>query len=371
VQFKVRKSFDDRLSEVNTRLKAAKIRVRIVKKREKLCLQATLPDRKGGKPYQQQIYLGVNPTLSGLSYAEAKAKEVSAALDQSKFDWNQYISSKQEVVKPPEETVFVSADEWVKRFEENYFTRRERNGKSETTWKGTYMKVFSRFSPEEELTEKSIMRVIHTTKPDSRMRQSACNCLQALANFAGISLDLKPYRGNYSFESVDLRDIPSDELILECYTKIKDKGWAWVFGMMATFGLRNHEVFNCTLEALDIPTLRVEEGKTGARIVFPLPLEWVDHFSLFDKQLPEVTGKANRDFGMRVTKAFHRLEIPFTPYVLRHAWSIRAIRKGMPVQIAARQQGHSLMIHNKVYERFISEQEQNRIYKEMFQKNGN
>jgi hypothetical protein len=37
--------------------------------------------------------------------------------------------------------------------------------------------------------------------------------------------------------------LPSDEVIVEWYDRIPNPTWRYVYGIMATYGLRNHEVF--------------------------------------------------------------------------------------------------------------------------------
>jgi hypothetical protein len=82
-----------------------------------------------------------------------------------------------------------------------------------------------------------------------------------------IAVDLKPYRGDYSTEDVK-RTIPTDDEINNAITQIKNPGWRWVSGMMATYGLRDHECWYTTLSQDEdcVILANVSDRKTGARI---------------------------------------------------------------------------------------------------------
>jgi integrase len=179
--------------------------------------------------------------------------------------------------------------------------------------------------------------------------------LQALCDFAGAGIDLSAYRGDYSPRKVKPRDIPPDNVIVEWHGRIKSPAWQWAYGMMAAYGLRNHEVFFCNLELLRSgdPFLEITEGKTGGRRALPLPKQWVEDFELFDAIVPDCTGKDSRALGQRMTQYFRRAGVPFPPYALRHAWALRAAVMGMPTKIASELQGHSEAVHSETYQAFL------------------
>jgi integrase len=43
------------------------------------------------------------------------------------------------------------------------------------------------------------------------------------------------------------------------------------------------------------------------------------------------------------------------PYNLRHAWAVRTIEFDIPVELAAQQMGHSVLVHNDTYHAWISD----------------
>lgn len=254
--------------------------------------------------------------------------------------------------------------ELVDNFEDDYFSRRKRTPKSEVTWKGDYFKVFKNLPQDSELSVDVVVNLVKSTEPDSKSRKRYCMALGALCKFAGLSVDLKPLTGNYSTKSVNPRNIPSDEDICQGRSRLTSDCWQWAYGMIACYGLRPHEVFNLNLERVrngDI-CLEVLDGKTGARIVYPFPLDWYHDWKLSEVRLPCVSGASNSDLGHRLAQVFRRAQMPFKAYDLRHAWAIRAMEAGLHQTLAAQQMGHSVIVHTQVYQRWISEREHQRAF---------
>ncbi|NEQ27482.1 MAG: tyrosine-type recombinase/integrase [Microcoleus sp. SIO2G3] len=105
--------------------------------------------------------------------------------------------------------------------------------------------------------------------------------------------------------------------------------------------------------------------KTGFHRVYPLYPEWAKDWELQNMQIPNCNGRNNSDLGNRVTKAFKRYGVPFSPYDLRHGWAIRSLEFGMPIELAAQQMGHSIGVHTQTYHRWISEEVHQRAYEVM------
>ncbi|WOB42990.1 site-specific integrase [Thermoleptolyngbya oregonensis NK1-22] len=345
--------FETRLAQANGRLKAGRVGVAIEQRGGRLLLRGTFPPRPGSEktqPYQQRLALGYHANPAGLKLAELEAKKVGAALDAGEFTWEFYQSQ----VKP------LSVGDWVQRFEVDYFTRRQRSPKTETTWRHDYRKVFDRLPADEPLTEQVLYRAIVATAPDTRTRKRFADVCQRLAQFAGLTVDFRPLRGGYSPSKVTPRNLPNDGAIAFWRRHIPNPTWQRVYGLLAVYGLRPHEVFALDFE--DFPLIRVgEEGKTGARIVYPLYPEWAIGWDLIG-DLPAVSGRTNTDLGNRVSKAFQRYKIPFTAYDLRHAWAVRAIAFGLDLSLAAAQMGHSVKVHSEIYHAWITQDIHKRAY---------
>ncbi|MEM1309165.1 MAG: hypothetical protein AAGF98_06650 [Cyanobacteria bacterium P01_H01_bin.153] len=84
-----------------------------------------------------------------------------------------------------------------------------------------------------------------------------------------------------------VREIPTDEEITHCRNAIDNLTWRWVYGVMACYGLWNHEVFHLDLsEFLVIQVL--EDTKTGSGEVWPCYPKWATEWALDCRQLPPV-----------------------------------------------------------------------------------
>ena len=330
-------------------LKAGCVGLAVIVRNNRLYLRGTLPPKPGsGKTayHQQDITLGVNANAGGLKHARSVALGIaSESLEQ--FDWSKYQQVK--VAAP------MTCSDWIRAFEQDYFTRRARTPKSETTWRKDYHEPLAKLPPKVRLTAESMLELIATTAPDSRSRKRYCNALGALAKFAGLSIDLSGLRGSYSPKAVQPRDLPDDALIIEWRERIPDEGWRWIYSVIAAYGLRPHECWHIDSKSIARGELiEVLEGKTGYRVALPYMPNWWADWELSVVRLPNVTAKNNRDYGLRAQQYFKRLGLPFTLYNLRHAWAARAAREGLDNTIAAKLQGHSPDIHSAVYQRFMS-----------------
>lgn len=355
----------DQIKEINQRLTDALMGVRIERINNKLYLRATLPPKPNSdksKPYQQRIALGVNASKKGIKRAEAEAYKLAGLLACKDFSWEIYLKDSYD--SPPVRYV----KDLIEAFETFYFETRQRNGKSETTWKVEYLRIFKRLPQDELLSKEALLQVVRGTQPDTRSRKRVCMSLQALAEFARLDINLGPYKGKYSPKKATPRDLPDDLLIAKTYYEIKDEAWRWVFGMLATYGLRNHEVFRLDIRAIakgDYIVNVGENSKTGSRRVWPCYPEWFEQFNLQEVKLPQCnTDRPNADVGHVVTVWFKR-HIPFAAYNLRHCWAVRTLEFGLDISLAAQQMGHSNQVHSELYHHWISERHHQRAFELM------
>ncbi|BAS56832.1 site-specific recombinase, phage integrase family protein [Leptolyngbya boryana NIES-2135] len=219
-----------------------------------------------------------------------------------------------------------------------------------------------------ELSPSAIISVAQRSKPNTRSRQIACTVLRQFARFAQIEVDVGPYIGNYSPKKV-VKTIPTDKIISQAIEQLPNPAWRYLYALMATYGLRDHEVFFTELEWRDsesgerILVAKVTDGKTGTREVYPFYPEWVERWQLWNKKLPKLTARINQDYGERVSRTFKRAGIPFVPYDLRHAYAIRiSVVFKLPVAVAAAYMGHSPTIHWQTYNRWISKEQHQQVY---------
>lgn len=352
------------LEKINARLKAANLGVTVAArgKGHLLSLRAKVPPKSGvGKDFWQYVPLGLRNNPAGLKRAELEAKSLSVQIGLREFNWADWV----EPETPEPETVLA----WIERYETEYFNRRSRTPKSETTWRTDYKQPFAQLPPDKQLTTELLRQSILETEPDTRNRQRRCMALGRLAKFAGIELEANSLRGRYSPKRVNPRDLPSDKEISEWHDRICaiSESWGWAFGMMACYGLRNHELFHIDLERLrenSVLSLTDDNnggGKTGCRRVWACFPEWWDMWRLWDVKLPNVTGKTNSDLGHRVTNQLKRYGFR-NPYNLRHRWAVRTIEFGIAPELAAIQMGHSYQIHSDVYHHWIGDETHQRAF---------
>lgn len=348
------------LASANQRLKSGGTTVRVEEKGKKLVLRATLPPKPGStrtKPHQQRIYLGLPTSKSGINRAEKEALKLGGMLACKEFNWAIYIQ-----IDTPN---LLTSGEWISKFEKFYFQKRQRTHKSEYTYKCDYHNIFKRLEQNKPLTPDSLLKACLETQPETKNRKRACMALGAIAKFADIKVDLKPYAGTYTAKSHAVRDLPDDFRIAEAYYAINNPNWQWVYGMLAAYGLRNHEVFRLDLRSLrnHDPIITVlPNTKTGLRRVWAFFPEWFEEWSLWDVKLPNVSvDRGNPEIGRAVTQYFRR-NIPFHAYDLRHCWAIRTLEFGLDVTLAAQQMGHSVKMHTDLYHHWISDKHHQRAY---------
>jgi hypothetical protein len=345
------------LEEVNQRLKAGRIGVTVCLRGDRLSLRATFPPKSGtSKPHQQYLALGCYANPAGLQFAEAEAKTVGGLLAQGKFDWSKYLD--QELQPAPVGT----SKNWIEKFEADYYSRRGRTPTTETTWKSDYLPAWRLLG--DELTPEAFLSAVAQVPANSRKRKLVCEKLMSLAKFAGQPIDLKPYIGSYGVGETAPRYIPS-RVEIEFNRELLKNHWQWVYGILATYGLRPHEVFFCEISSEHPYLLKVLRGKTGYRETYPYHLEWVSKWELWNQPQLPCTGQTFKEYGQRVTKAFSRGALPFTPYCLRHAYCIRlSTEYKIPIAIAANWAGHEPGVYLKIYQRWIGEAEKRRVFEE-------
>ena len=366
-------AIDVKISQVNQRLKAARLGLQIECRSDRLNLRGTLPPRPGShhlRPVQQRLSLGLPATPAGLKAAEQEAKIIAAQLIQNVFDWRPYQTygngkrlSQMELV------------EQVQAFEQQFLAGAEglhQQASVKTTWSAAYAPYLRKLVAQAQAHPKlTLVEVIYQTiaaiAPNTRSRQVSCTALAAFAEFMGLVLpqDFHTRAGNYTNCHTQTRQLPSDEAIVAAWQMIPNPAWQLVYGMMATYGLRNHEVFFCNYTGLQqggtslqvLPTT-----KTGSHEVWPFYPDWVETFQLRSQALPDIQTDLRHTtlqrIGQRVTSQFRRYGVPFSPYDLRHAWAVRTIHFGLPDTIAARMMGHSVAVHTRTYHQWITHRDQ-------------
>ncbi|MBW4661021.1 MAG: integrase [Drouetiella hepatica Uher 2000/2452] len=350
---------DKLLSAANDRLRVARLGVAIEFRGKNLniYLRATLPPQPGNDrltPYQQRVALKMRASPESLKLAESQAKLIGAELNLGQFDWAKWGG-------PEDEGLTIG--HWLEKFEAAFWGRRGRTNASETHWNQDYRFEFARLDKAVSLTTDLLIEtLIAKTEPNSRTRQRCTKAYAALAKFAGLEAEgIRRMKGSYSnFMSAAQRDLPSDEAIVQWRGWLVEHQpqWAWIYGMIAAYGLRPHEVFHVNLEKF--PDIRVkDETKTGGRYAVALQPQWAIDWGLDKPRMPGITidgTESNIKLGGKISRFFLNHPIPFRAYDLRHCWARRAVERSIPPDVAAHLMGHSLKIHLITYRRWIGDQ---------------
>jgi len=377
---------DGAIREHNALLAAGGVALRLERRGQRLGLRGPLPCRRGsGRHPVQRLSLGLTADAAGLEQARVSLRRVQQQLQQSSFDWRQW-----GVVAAADAGLGLTAGRGaspaalqpvLERFERQFHAdpRRRRNpAGSRTTWTAAYLPYLRRLRRLAEqqglgLGAPLLEQVLESYPLASRGRQQCGTALAALARSEGLALpeDWGERAGGYGLHAAQFRQLPSDRQILEWIERIPNPGWRLAYGLMATFGLRNHEVFFTDLSALAPGGDRVirvlPTSKTGEHQVWPFQPEWVERFELprlgeARALLPPVCTDLRRttlqQVGRRVAEQFRRYDLPLTPYDLRHAWAVRTIHIGLPDTVAARMMGHSVAIHTRTYHHWITRRDQ-------------
>ena len=326
----------------------------------------------------QRLSLGQPATAAGLEEAVQRLRQVLRDLQLQRFDWSQWGGTTSRAVPDSPVTGIAST---LERFEAAFFAdpRRRRNpAGSRTTWTAAYRPYLRRLAGLAEqqrlpLGLELLEQTLESYPLGSRSRQQAGTALAALARHLNTDLpdDWSDRAGGYGLHAAQFRRLPSDGQILQLIEQIPNPAWRLAYGLMATYGLRNHEVFFCDLSALAPGGDRVirvlPTSKTGEHQVWPFQPDWVERFELAGLGsdpglLPAVCTDLRRttlqQAGRRVAEQFRRYGLPITPYDLRHAWAVRTIHIGLPDTVAARMMGHSVAIHTRTYHHWITRRDQ-------------
>ena len=340
------------LETANAQLAEQGSRLRIEQRGRRLNLRGSLPLR--GDPSRnglQRISLGLMADAAGLNQALSTAALVQLQLEQRSFDWALW-SAPSSPTRANGHTLGIQAA--VDSFEKAFFAdprRRRSPASSRTTWTSAYLPYLRRLvrhGGDQQLEPALLMQTLTSYEDGSRSRQQCATALAALARHLEMSLpeDWRQEAGGYGLHRARFRQLPTDQQILEAAASIPNPHWRLAYALMATYGLRNHEVFFCDCSSLadgGDQVLRVlPTTKTGEHQSWPFHPDWVDRFGMQElaenpAALPSIQTDLRRttlqQVGRRVSEQFRRYDLPITPYDAmpgRCAPSISAYRTPSP-----------------------------------------
>lgn len=390
--------FDEKFREANANLKRDRMKVSIKQTGNSLQLQATLPlkpgdtAKNGRLKKQYLISLGIPANLDGLRTAVEESYELGKLIARHTFVWNEkYLGVKAHVTRK-------TIGELLEQFETEYFKRNSFTLKRQRMLQKYRIARIKRYCDLQLEASYENFRSCINQVPTEGAKEGLLIALKLLANTFNLKFDFSDIKINRDRQ---VRNIPTDEqietsffLFEQSYLRRKKQPkpelrntWklkAWCYGMLATYGLRPHELLInpdidwwLSNENID-NTWKVDKScKTGAREAFPLNLHWIDKFDLKNParliELKQWSDNLNQlgkvDFAVQnLAQYFKRVGINFQPYDLRHAWAIRAHLLGIPIKAAADNLGHSVEIHTRTYQKYFGRDNRKKAINEALNK---
>ena len=361
------------LAAVNERLKVAKRKVAVCvtssrgRQQRGLFLRATVPpkpDEPAGPPSRKRIRLPLESTVAGIQEAEHFAIRLDQDLRSWRTgaafnwtDWDKVAPRVRAIASPP-------LGELMTRFKEKWFFDRrshEKPASLDRYWRSEYQVSFNRLNLDELFSVGVLRASIEALPPNSRIRMRQGRVCSDLAQFAdcpdSVVKELKEMGKGYSSKEINPRDIPDDVDLLADIERVPDR-FRWCLRVIYLYGCRPHELWFSEVDAEDF--LVIDDGKTGGRdsVALTSEIHLVAEWKLKGRHLPGGVGANAKDPAYQVQKklneAINDVGIGWDLYDLRHAWARRSIRDGVDIRRAARNMGHSVRTHERIYNRWIS-----------------
>lgn len=318
---------NEQLLNINQNLVSKGIKLRIERRGGKLNIRGPLPDKKSPNKFKvQRISLRLSSDSNGLNEARKIVELIIFQLDKDQFSWSHWIKEKDLTSIQGKQ---LNLDKNLESFKDVFFsgTSRSKSHASRlSTWQSAYKPYLKRLTEISDqsslsLTEDLLTKVLLSYKENTRSRQQCSITLSALAKHLDLELpeNWKKLGSGYGIHESHFRKLPNDEKIINSFNSIPNPKWRFVFGLMATYGLRNHEVFFSDLSCLGKggdKILRVfPKTKTGEHQVWPFHPEWINLFELDglnnkSDPLPDIKKDLQsttlQHIGRRVSEQFRR-----------------------------------------------------------------
>lgn len=274
-------------------------------------------------------------------------------------------------------------EELLEDFEEEYFLTRKRTRKSITTYKQHQDNILRGFKVldglNHPLTKEVLHKAIKSTDAGSSMRRQVVKALSVFCRTFKIDYDFRGLANGYE---PNRRDLPTDEEIEKAWDAVRTEGyfnnkrfagngecWGWMFAVIAAYGLRCHELLAIDYEKsfkppyypLYIDGHSIGGTKTGPRIVFPVPLEWVEKFDIINPKLmflderKEFFQQNPRELANYLGERLRLKKTGFPAYHMRHRYAVRGHELGFHIDDMARWMGHTVTEHTRTYQKYLGE----------------
>ncbi|MBN3946394.1 MAG: hypothetical protein HWQ38_07845 [Nostoc sp. NMS7] len=356
-------------------------------------LRISLP-RTLNEGSQKYIPLALKNTPDNRAKAQLKLKLVQRDIDYDEFDntFAKYSPNPSKALVKQESTV----KDLIDSFEEKYFFKIVENRQTVKTFKVHIYWLKRSFSDCYNLllSAEIITQAIKKTSAGSNNRVRLTNTLSIFCKHFKFEYDFTGLADGYKPKD---RDLPEDDAI-ECAYKLiqntkstknekiikRAESWGWVLMILATYGLRPHELFAINYEksfkepyyVIELDGTLTGGTKTGDRKIYPIPLEWVKKYQLYDVRNQvllnypnEITRFTCLLAGRIRDKKNHFKEnedlaqcLNFQAYDLRHRYAIRAHELGNPVEATSRWMGHSVTMHVGKYHKYLKDDTDRKVF---------
>jgi integrase len=310
--------------------------------RGRLYLLANLP-RRDGTPglRQQRIALKLDDSAVNRRVATKQLRTLEQQLERGTFEWAYWLDEESKAIT------------WREAIAKLHRARVILGRTGQSTWDVNYMGRLRQIPAGSACTTESIAKALERYDRATCSYKELYYLLRHLARLVAVPFPEVPIP---TYSQAELVEVPNDAQIIEWVQGAQEPA-RWYWGMMATYGLRPHEVEGAQLIERDL--CQVQEGtKTGFRTVVPLPREWVERFGLRERRLRPRLAEVDRPdaAGKWLSVQIKRQGIPWRPYALRHAFAARLWREGgkrLDLYTAARLMGHTPTQHAKTYRAHI------------------
>jgi len=306
--------------------------------RDRLYLLANLP-LKDGSPgrKRQRLPLYLDDTPANQRTARKRLALLEKQLETDSFDWSYWLP----------EHLQSSGITWSEGIRRLHHKKVILGRTSEATWKINYMGRLRQIPGTQLITSRSIEDALLKYERSQCSYKELYYLLKHIATLVGVPFPAVPLP---TYDQKGAPEVPNDAEIL-AWIEAAPEPSAWYFAMMATYGLRPHEIE--TARFVGDGRLEVaDDTKTGARIVIPLPPAWLKRFELTRVR----RRRGSSDLARHLWRETRKLGLLWKPYALRHAYAARLWRLGgseLDLFTAARLMGHSIERHVRTYRAHI------------------
>ena len=331
----------------------------------RLYLLSVLPSKDGTRdPYKQRIPLYLDDTAVNRKLADKRRAVCQKEVDNGTFDWDDWLQEGTSKIK------------WRDGINALYKKRCVIGRTGATTWETNYMGRLRQLPMTDPITPEAVIKAMAKYKREQCSYKELYYLLKDMCTLVRVPfpedrLAIPTYNSKNT-----VRPVPTEaEVIAWVEQAAEDAGW--YFGMMATFGLRPHEIDGASFVEDDVvlvPEIAPtgQRTKTGERQVLTPKPEWVDQFDLKNKrQFIYTSEKADR-CCKRLSTEKKRLGLAYVPYALRHFYAGMLWQMGgadLDIYTAARYMGHTVKEHEQTYRAHITPHTLIRRGREVFSKN--